>query len=577
MKSPNVRVIGTLTLSAAVLAACGGLGKMSKYAETITYKVDPEPLIVRGDSVELNINGNFPGKYFSKKASVDLTPVLVYGEQESAYKTVSFQGEDAAGNGTMIPYETGKDFTYTDKLAYDEAMEDSDVMLRIKGRQGSKEKDFEPYKLADGVITTPYLMMNDDQVIFAADEFERITSHQEYAQINYLVNSSVVRPTELRDEDMKALDAMLKKYAKDSTYVFKGATIESYASPEGELSLNENLAQERAESAQNTLDNLMRRYKVANYSKENFFTLQPKGEDWAGFKQAMQQSDIADKDLILRILEMYEDVTKREQEIKNLAATYEEVAEKILPELRRSQVTVSYEIVGKTDEQIAMMSKNATSTDSSGARIHELNVEELLYAATLTEDMDEKFSIYEKASQAYPNDYRAINNLGAIEMMRNNLNQAETYFQRANEVEENPVTTNNLGVIERLKGNRDAAMDRFNAASAAGNQVAYNKGIIQIQNGDYSSAIQNMSGFDTFNKALAQTLNGDAAGAASTLSKAPEKNTAMGHYLNAIIGARLNNADQVKTSLQSAYAMDASLREKAAGDLEFRNFQEQIK
>jgi Flp pilus assembly protein TadD len=552
-----------LVIAGFALAACGGLGKMAKYAETVEYNVDPEPLIVRGDSVELNINGKFPGKYFSKKAMVTLTPVLTYEGGTAPYEAVSFQGEDAAGNATVIPYEAGKNFSYSDRVAFTPEMETSEVMLNILGKQGNKEKAFDPYKLADGVITTPLLVMSDDMPIMAEDQFERITSHEAYAVINYLVNSSAVRSSELRDEDIKAIESFLKEYGTNEDYQFKGAEIVAYASPEGEISLNENLAQERAESAMKALSRLMDRAKV-EYDKETFFELVPKGEDWEGFKEKMEASDIADKELILRILQMYSDVTKREEEIRNLAATYTEVADKILPELRRSQITVNYDIVGKSDEEIIALAR--------GANPDTLSLEEMLYAATLTEDMNEQYAIYETTASTYPDDFRAHNNMGVIHLMKNELSQAQSMFEAAMSKEESPVVKNNMAIITRLNGDRKGAMEMLEAAAGAGDEVNYNMGIIDIQNGDYASAIQNMKGYNTFNKALAQVLNGAAESAMKTVNDSDAADSAMGYYLKAIAAARMNDENAVNANLQSAYDLDASLEEKAATDLEFRNF-----
>lgn len=566
MRLSNVKALALVAIIGFATAACGGLGKMAKYAETITYDVQPNPLIVRGDSVELNINGNFPGKYFSKKAMVELTPTLTYAEGSTPYKMVSFQGEAAPGNATVIPYETGKSFSYNDKVAYKPEMRDSELMLNILGKQGSKEKAFDPYKLADGVITTPLLVQSDDMSIIAKDQFTRTTSHEAKAVINYLVNSSVVRPGELRDADMKALQTLLKDYGTNADYEFKGTTILAYASPEGEISLNENLAVERSESAKRSVSSLMKSNKVK--FDDSKFNLVPKGEDWVGFQEKMQASDIADKELILRILTMYSDVTKRESEIKNLAATYTEVAEKILPELRRSQITVNYDIVGRTDEEIIALARSANA-DS-------LNVEEMLYAATLTEDMNEQNAIYEKASQTYPDDYRAFNNMGVMKMKKNDMNGAKQLFETAQSKQDNTVSKNNLAVIQRLSGDRKAAAAGYESAAGAGDEVNYNMGILDIMNGNYDSAIQNMKGYNTYNKALAQVLAGNNEAALATLNQSDDKDSAEGQYLKAIIGARMNDATMVSNSLKAAYALDASLKERAADDLEFRNFQNEI-
>lgn len=567
MKHSGFSAMAVMVIAGFALSACGGLGKMAKYAETIQYDVQPNPLIVRGDSVELNINGKFPGKYFSKKAMVELTPVLTYPAGQTPYKTVGFQGESAAGNYTVIPYENGKNFTYHDKVAYSPEMKDSDLMLNILGRQGNKERQFDPYKLADGVITTPYLMMSDDMPIIAADNFERVTSHFQYGVINYLVNSSVVRQSELNDQDIRDMRSFLRDHAKNSDYVFQNAEIVSYASPEGELSFNENLAEDRANSAKNAVSQLMRNARV-QFDANAFFNLKPKGEDWDGFKKKMQESNIEDKELILRILEMYPDKTKREAEIRNLAATYTIIAETILPELRRSQITLNYDIEGRSDEEIIALAR--------GEHADSLNVEEMLYAATLTDDENERFAIYEYASNTYADDYRATNNMGVIYLQRNELSKAKDMFERSISIQDNQEAKNNLAIIHRLNGDREEAMSLLEAAAGAGDEVNYNMGIIKIQNGDYEGAINDMKGKNTFNKALAQVLSGNNEAALATINASDDADTAMGYYLKAIIGARMNDAGMVSTNLNKAYELDASLKSTAAEDLEFRNFQNEI-
>ncbi len=568
MEKRHLKGMSLLIAATLVLAGCNGLGKMKKYVENIKYTVDPNPLIVQGDSVAVSVNGNFPGKYFARKAQVELTPTLTYAGGETPYKMVGFQGDKAVGNYTVIPYETGKAFSYTGKVAYTPGMSTSELVAKILGKQGKKEVPFDPIKLADGVITTPYLMLSDDKVLLARDAFQRITEHSETATLNYLVSSSVVRPGELKDADVSAMAAFVKGVPAAGNINLTGATFDAWASPEGELSKNENLATERAKSAMTWLRGELKRGKIKADSLATFYTLNPRGEDWDGFKKAMQASStVPDRDLVLRVLEMYPDVTKREEEIRNMAATYKEISEEILPQLRRSEMRLNYQRVGKSDEQLIAMSK---STPDS------LNVEELLYSATLTTDLNEQLRIYREASRIFPGDYRGPNNAGYILMMQNKMAEAETEFQKANSITDNPISTNNLGVVARLKGDRKKAMDLYRKATAAGPEVKYNMGIIDIQNGDYGSANSNMTGVNSFNAALAKTLGGDAAGAQRILEGSADKDSAMGHYLMAIIGARQSNGDMVRNHLGMAVQKDASLREKAMKDLEFRNFKGQL-
>ncbi len=563
MERKHLQSLVTVLVAALVITGCNGLGKMNKYVSKITYTVDPNPLIVQGDTVHVNVNGNFPGKYFAKKAQVELTPTITYTGGETPLKMAGFQGEKAAGNYTAVPYETGKSFSYSDKVVYAPAMEQSQLMLKILGKQGKKEKLFDAVKLADGVITTPYLMMSDDKVIMAKDQFVRVTSHSMNTTINYLVASEQVRPTELKDADIKAMADFLKANAMNAKTVMKGATVDAYASPEGEVKMNVGLADKRAATGKKWLQGELAKNKYATAKEDAFYTLNPRGEDWDGFKAATEASSFKDKDLVLRVLQMYPDVDKRESEIKNMAATYKEIAEDILPKLRRSEIALNYDITGYSDEELTQMSK--TTPDS-------LNVEELLKAATLTTDMNEQYRIYKECERVHPTDNRASNNAGCILYAQNKMADAEAEFQKANSIMDNPISTNNLACITRQKGDRKKAMEMLKKSVSAGPEVKYNMGLIDIQNGDYSSANSNMTGVNDFNSALAKMLGGDAAGAQHILEQSPDKDTAKGHYLMAIIGARTSNGDLVKNQLGAAVQGDASLRDKATKDLEFRAF-----
>lgn len=567
MEKRHLKGMSLVIAAAVVLVGCNGLGKMKKYVENVKYTVEPNPLIVQGDSVAVAINGNFPGKYFARKAQVELTPTITYTGGETPYKMVGFQGDKAVGNYTVIPYETGKAFSYSGKVAYTPSMSTSELVVKILGKQGKKELPFEPFKLTDGVITTPYLLMSDDKVLMAKDAFERITHHSEAATINYLVSSSVVRPGELKDADITAMAAFVKGVTAAGNISLTGASFDAWASPEGELSKNENLATDRAKSAMTWVKGELKRNKIKADSLDTFYTLNPRGEDWDGFQRAMQASNVPDKDLVLRVLQMYPDVTKREEEIRNMAATYKEIAEEILPQLRRSEMRLNYDRVGKTDEQLIAMSKSMPDS---------LNAEELLFSATLTTDLNEQLRIYREASRIFPTDYRGPNNAGYVLMMQNKLADAEAEFQKANSITDNPISTNNLGACARLKGDRKKAMEHYRKAGAAGPEVKYNMGIIDIMNGDYGAANSNMSGVNSFNAALAKTLGGDAAGAQRILESSPDADSAMGHYLMAIIGARQNNGDMVRNHLGMAVQKDATLRDKAMADLEFRNFKGQL-
>ncbi|MCH1584827.1 MAG: DUF2577 domain-containing protein, partial [Flavobacteriales bacterium] len=372
-KLPAVAIITSLIF----FAGCAGLGSMDKEKEALGLESSPEPLILRGDQVELKIEGKFPPKYFAKKVSIEATPVLTWDGGSASFDTQGFQGEEAAGNYKVIPFENGKAFTYEASVPFDPAMEDAgELTVRISGTKGSKTVDFDPIVIGAGVITTPLMVQSDDRFILAKDNFKRVLSYTEEATVNYAKSSSTVRSGELRDEDWKALKELIALANEADSVSLTGAAIEAYASPEGEITLNEDLASDRASSAAKALTREMKRKKMT--ADEAFFSLVPKGEDWKGFKSLMSASSIEDKNLILRVLEMYSDKNKREEEIRNIAKTYKEIEKDILPQLRRSQMSVAYDVEGYTDEELMDLSMNNADA---------LTVEELLYAATLFNDM----------------------------------------------------------------------------------------------------------------------------------------------------------------------------------------------
>jgi tetratricopeptide (TPR) repeat protein len=561
MKTPITLVAASLVF----LAGCAGLGSMEKEIEALGLQATPEPLVLRGDQVELKIEGKFPPKYFAKKVSMEATPVLSWEGGFAAYDSQGFQGEDAAGNFETISFESGKSFVYEASVPFEAAMEDvAELSVQISGTQGNKAASFDPVVIGAGVITTALWVQPDDQFIQVEDDFERVITYTQEAVINYSVNASGVRGSELRDADWKDLKSLIKLSASADSVTLTHVSIESYASPEGEITLNEDLASDRASSAAKAMGVELKRSKIA--VNDAFYNESPKGEDWKGFKALMQSSSIADKDLILRVLEMYSDKNKREEEIRNIAKTYKEIEKDILPELRRSQMTISYDVEGFTDEELSEMCIKSPQL---------LTADELLFAATLFESMNDKLTIYQNAMNVHSSDYRAFNNAGwcLTQMSRNT--QAKELFNQAMSLERSKAVLNNAAAIMRQEGDIDGAMKLLNEANGAGPEVAYNKGIILIQKGDYPSAISNMGRSSTVNVALAKMLNGDVAGAKTALENAGN-DSAVASYLMAVACARLGDSDGVKKHLTDALAKDPGLRAKSEKDLEFRNVRDEL-
>ena len=341
--------------------------------------------------------------------------------------------------------------------------------------------------------------------------------------------------------------------------MLKGTSVSAYASPEGEITLNEDLAMERAESANAAVAQMLRREKIE--VEDGFYGNNPKGEDWDGFQTLMRASEIEDKDLILRVLSMYSDKNRREEEIKNIAKTYKEIEKEILPALRRSMITLRYDIEGYTDEELKGLAMSNPDI---------LTVEEALYAATLFESNDDQLKVYQAASRVHADDWRGPNNEGVVLMAMGKLNQAADRFMAADERGDSPVINNNLGAVARMKGNLSDAKRFLGSASGAGDAVKYNKGILAIQEGNYSQAISNFSGENTVNAALAKLLNGDANGAKTILDNSGD-DSAVAHYVMAICYAHVGNDAEAKRHRDLAVQKDAGLSGKASADLEFRD------
>ncbi|MCD6068241.1 MAG: hypothetical protein K0S33_3067 [Bacteroidetes bacterium] len=569
MQTNTLKVLSLALGTSVLFTACDGLGKMIKKQNLITFEVTPKPLEMHGDSVAVSVSGKYPAKLFAKKAVVTVTPVIKYNGGEKKLKPVTLVGEKATEAGQKIAYEKGGTFSYSDKVPYESGMKVAKLEIQAQGKVKKKTKDFKAVEIADGTIITPLLVRNDEKGIMAKDAFVKSVSNNQSANIYYVINQSVVRPGELKSEEVKNLTTFIGQNAKNTTwYEFKGIEVSAYASPDGELSRNADLATDRAKSGSAALSKEFQKDK----NKDNTFgkdAAQYKtvttAEDWEGFKTLMEQSSIADKDLILRVLTMYTDGEQREKEIKNLSKTYKEVADKILPKLRRSVLTVIVDKKSRTDDMINRLAD--TNPDS-------LSVEELMYAATLTEDVNRKMNIYKSAEKQYATDWRTSNNLGVTYLLTNKIDDAKAAFERADKASaNNPVVQNNIGACVAKSGDRRAAMEYYNKANGAGPEVNYNKGIVLVRDGKYADAVSAFGSYKGFNLALAQLLNGTPDAVAGTIDASKEKDMAMSYYLKAVASARKGDASGL-SNLKTAIEKDGSLKAMAKDDCEFLKWRE---
>lgn len=562
MKKTKLVNLASIALVALIISSCGGINKMKETAEELKYEVSPDPLVMKGGEVDYSVEAFFPEKYFNKKATLTVTPVLKYGEQRLELEPKVLQGEDVEANNEVIKYVEGGSTSMSGSFDYSEDMLRSELYVDMAATFKEETVPFGEYKIADGIIATENLVQVTPEVILIPDKFQRIIESMYVADIHYQIERSNIRSSELRETDIDSLNAFLEDANSDERKELKGLTVSAYASPDGPMDLNERLSEDRQESARRYIEREMKRGDIEKAGEEDFFSLMKTAEDWEGFKELVQESDIEDKELILRVLSMYSDPEVREKEIKNLSATYEELADEILPKLRRSKLVAEADLIGYSDEELLGL---------IDTKIDTLNIEELLYAATLTDDVDKKIVIYTRASEDYPDNVRARNNLGFAYMLKGEYSSAKGAFEGAKEIEENDVVKNNLAAIALIEGDVDVAEELLTAAMGAGEEVSYNLGIVNILKGNYEAAVNYFGNACGFNPALAKVLN-DQNEAALTSINCIDDPDAMDYYLKAVVGAKTTNDDMVFSNLRTAIGMDSDLKAHAKKDLQFYQY-----
>ncbi len=572
----KIRLSGTILFifSALLFSSCASLQKMKKDAYKIKYSVTPEVLEAKGGQVAFNVQGTFPEKYFLKKATVAAKPVLKYQGGEKDFNPVMLQGEKVRNNYQVISYTNGGTFSTKDETPFMEAMRKSELVMMLHATKGNKAVDFDPVKIADGVLATSTLVDINPITILGVqksknttgvynpeiDKFQRYVPDKYTADIIYLINVAVVRPQQLTKEDMKRLDQYIYDAYKGNHMQLKGVDIAAYASPDGPLDFNTRLSEKRKETSSKAMEDVFKKENV-----QTNINAKSMGEDWEGFKMLMEKSNIPDKDLMLRVLSMYSDPDVRNREMHKLTKVFTIVAKEILPQLRRAEITANTELIGKSDEQILSLAMSDPS---------KLNQAELLYAATLTKDLNQQKSIYTSFTKIYSDDWRGYNNLGMVLMEQGDVDGAWIDFEKADQLDHNnPIIQNNLGCAALKKDQLSKAEDYFKNASSLGEKVNENMGIVMIMKGQYDAAVKDFgpNPENPANKALAQLLSGDNNGAMSTLNSAPSE-TALIDYLKAVVDARTNNAAMFYENLGKAIQKDPSYKSLAKTDLEFAKY-----
>ena len=552
MQKKNLFILSAA--SVLMMSSCSKLGALSADNFTVT----PNPLETQAGLVPATINGTFPEKYMKKKAVVTVTPELRYADGQVAKgNSATFQGEKVMGNDQTISYKVGGRYTMKTAFNYVPDMQKSEMYLTFDARIGKKQQKVPAVKVANGVIATSELYkktLASESGIIAPDTFQRVNEKKQEANIKFLINQANIRKSELKNNSVQEFVEMLKKINADREgFNIQNVEIQAYASPEGGVKFNDKLAGKRKNESEKYVKGTLKHNKV-NADIDAHYTAQ----DWDGFQKLVAASNLQDKDVILRVLSMYEDPQEREQQIRNMSAGFRELADGILPELRRSRLIINYETIGRSDEQIEQQYKDDAA---------KLSADELLYLATFDKTPAEQEAIYTKATQIYDKDYRAYNNLAALALAKGDKAAAQKYAEKAASLgSDTPEAQANMGLLALVNGNVQDA-ERAISKSANSENVKAALGALNIAKGNYAQAEQYFGKTNSNTAALAQLLNKNYAAAAKTLDKVQNPN-AMTDYLHAVVAARRGNKFAASSYLKEALQKDPSLKQYAENDLE---------
>ena len=540
---------------AAILTFSSCSNKLKPWAEDYV-KAEPQPMEAIGGKVPVTINATIPAKWFNKKATVTITPVIRYAGGEAWGTSYTYQGEKVQGNNQVIPYKEGGNITMKSSFTYKPEMKKSELYLTFDAKVKNKVVKLPDLKIGEGVIATSALAdAATANPAIAADKFQRIIKEAHDANIMFLIQQANLRSEELKKGEISDWKDLVKN-ADEAPNQNVAIEIQAYASPDGGVELNTGLAERREGNTSKYLAKELKKMEV-DAPVDAKYTAQ----DWEGFQELVSKSNLQDKDLVLRVLSMYKDPEQREKEIKNISSVYSSLAEEILPQLRRSRLIANIEIIGKSDDEITALAKSNPS---------QLNVEEILYAATLTNDNTEKTRIYNEAAKLYPNDYRTWNNIGMMAFRAGDLAKAEEMFNKANSIKNNPESNMNLGLIALTKGDQAKAQQYFGTASGVA-ELSEALGVLYLEQGEYAKAANSFGAVKSNNAALAQLLTKDYNKASQTLNAVPNPD-ATTSYLKAIVAARTNDSNGVISNLKDAIAKDSNMKKEAAIDLEFAKY-----
>ena len=549
----------TLSLGAIVSVSCSSkLGNLT----ADNFKVTPTPLELQGTQVPVTVYGTFPEKFMKKKAVVTVSPELRYANGKVLRgQSSTFQGEKVLGNGQTVNYKLGGQFTMRDAFNYTDEMHKSDLYLNFNAKVGKKTVQVPAVKVGYGIVATAGLYkkaLEQGGGIIAPDSFQYIVKKTQEAGIKFLINQAQLRKSELKNNSVKEFIKLLKNISADAEkYNFSDVEVLAYASPDGGEKFNTELANKRQRESQKYVEEQLKKSKLTNNVTGEYTA-----QDWEGFQELVSASNIQDKELILNVLSMYKDPQEREEQIRNLSLGFQELAQEILPQLRRARMIINYEIVGRSDEKIAAL--YASTPDS-------LSADEILYHATHCKSIDQKEEAYKKCAQLYPNDYRAFNNVAAMEFAKGNLDATRSWVKRALAVNPNAGEAQSNLALAALKQGKLQEAEGYMAKAGNSNDLNRVQGAVNFVKGNYKKAAVDYKDVNNNMAALAQIMAKDYSAARATFNQIGENGDALTNYLHAVLSAREGNKFAAKSNLDDAIEKDPSLKQYAEDDLEFAN------
>ncbi len=547
MKKSLRIILAAITIVAAF--GCSSLKKMQEQAENVIVKCDPQVLECIAGSIDATVTVTYPADYFNPKAILEVTPVLVYDGGEVVGEKLYYQGPKVKDNYTVVSPD-GQ--TVTEKIHFDYVKGVEKSVFELRGvamnKKRTKTAELPSKKVADGVNTTYMLVKQGGVVGSKADSYQEVIPSTAEGQIQFAYNSAELRNSELKGQSMKDFLAALDEISSNNRKTVTGTEIISYASPEGSVELNDALSAKRGDSGNKAWNKLTKKYDLAAPD------VQSKGEDWDGFQKLVGESNIEDKDLILRVLSMYSDPNVRESEIRNMSEVFTTLKSEVLPGLRRSRLIANVEYQNYTAEELKQLSKDD---------IDALDEEALLRAAANEKDQAEKERIYKHAIDKF-NSNRAKLNLAALYMSQDKKAEADAVLATAEDDADAKATK---GVIALRNGDTEAAEKYF--AESGTPEAKASQGVIDILNGKYDKAAAELADAPgcCHNTALAYILTNQLDKASAAIKCASPECS----YLKAIIAARQGKESEVKANLEKAYQKE-ELKERAKTDIEFADY-----